>query len=724
MKRLLLIMCLLVAYATNELKAQQLEKLVVEKVKVDQREHITKECSHLENVVVIIFSSIDLYFESNVDNLKVDHRSSEGMYILCHPKEPYMLSISGPKFKTEVIELFDMKNTFHAYRVTSDATKGQLQISTTPGGAEVRFKDNPNLGFPTGEPITMNSGLYKISVLKDGYLPVDTTVLIPSDGISKLSLVMVPEFSTIKLDVLPSDLTNFQVYPTIVIDSAEIDMNDLLDNRTKIKSFNEKVISYYKLYEGGFVPVPSGTHSIRVVAPGFKNYSSILRTAPSITTPLVVRLEPINGYLTVISGDINANGASILVDGAEIGKVPLFKFKVRTGVHNLKLVKDGFVPSKEEYEIEINDNENTDFTAQMSIFRQMFVVSEPLHAEVLLNDQRKGFTPLTLDLPEGSHNIVVRMAGHSDKKIMKTINVSSPHGVDTLNCKLQQNFPLKIGSELKQARIELIDSEGVKFAENSFAPAEVNIPYGIYTLNMYDEKNRKGFSCRVKHDGNAVLKTPFYSRGTFSVLNADYYPSELKAENKDLVRGSGEYSLLAAASFGRFSIVRGLSTSIAHASMFSSLLDKEEREKDSIPQYMFALSPMFLNGELRLGGGISKNLDLSALGTYYFYPKLEGILSMNHVSGSDIFIGIELSTRISYFNVNVKFGQKIFTGNYHFHNEDSNGDAENGSIRNKFDTRKFEISKTVLSIGFVLGEHKTRSNNMFRLWRKPLISKY
>lgn len=380
------------------------------------------------------------------------------------------------------------------------------------------------------------------------------------------------------------------------------------------------------------------------------------------------------------------------------------------------LLKDGFLTKEEDYPISIKDSENKDFTAEMSIFRRFVVTSTPAHAEVIVEQQRKGFTPAEIELSEGKHQVVVRLAGHLEETKSMTIGVNSPQGIDTLAYELRSSFPLYIDSEKEGLDILMRNEAGKLVAKGYKTNATVPLPYGTYKLELFNADSLRGFSGKVMHDGRNRVKTPFYSKGTFSVLNADYQFNTLTDD--------GRYGLLGSGSFGRFSIFRGLSTSILHAAVFSY----QGNDQDSLaipngsrkpyPSHIVGLTGLLLNGELRIGGEISRHLDVAALGAFYWYPPLSSLLDIDHVEGTEVFVSIEVSTRISYFNVNFKLGQELFNGHYYFVD---NKDAEDG----KENKPPLKVGRTVFSVGLTLGGQKVyKSNNLFRLWKKPLASGY
>jgi hypothetical protein len=106
---------------------------------------------------------------------------------------------------------------------------------------------------------------------------------------------------------------------------------------------------------------------------------------------------------------------------------------------------------------------------------------------------------------------------------------------------------------------------------------------------------------------------------------------------------------------------------------------------------------------------------MSAFGSFAWYPSVN-FLPFTNISGSETFVGIEISTRY-YVNINLKIGQEIFNGNYNFLAEK----VDSGN--NTFNSIPFKLSSFNVTIGFSLW-NQTKPNNILRLWDKSLISNY
>ena len=735
------LMMLIGCFAFLSLQAQNQEELFIEQLDDSEAVDIQGGLNcKLGDIFVTVKSDIPgLIFDSNViDITNINYSAEAHEYVFCHKKGSFILTISSPSHISKEVRV-DGNSPKYAFKVVSKLPTGKVFFKTNPNNAFVDFKRDGLSPQLTSSPIEMNAGEYNVRITKIGYLPLDTMVIIPSDGSTKMmDINLKQDFAKIQLDITTADDSQFQMYPVIDIDTAHINMSDLFD--AKLKSFDDEGrLEYFKLYKGGYIPVPAGAYNIRINTPGFQTYSTIVRTTKGTTSPLIVKLQPIMGYLTIIDNG-NATGSKIMLDDREIGIAPLFRHKVRVGTHKLTFVKPGYLSPEKEYKLIIAEDAEEAFPLTMSVFKEYYISTVPAGAEVLINNKREGFTPTNIYLNEGTHELTIRRIGYLDEVRNITISEKGDNTPDSIKCEMLPNHPIFIKSETSDLNI-IIKKEGRVISTGTTTPAELQLPYGKYKLELADGSSKR-FSGSFTHDGKTSVNAPCYSRGTFTFLVGDYFNKEVQDKNVDEFTGKKEkrYDLLANLQLGRFNLFPGLSTTLLRTSVFS-LNEDFEKKNDKAPiyvgvnndgddlnidkakyeDYMFAGSCLFLNGEFRVGCSILKNLDVCALGTYVWYPSLKKVdfISFNHVDGQESFIGVELSSRFSYGNVNIKIGKESYKGNYNFV-----VDKEAEKKVDSYFSQPFKLNGMVFTIGFTLGRHVSRGNNMLRVVDKPLVSDY
>ncbi len=377
--------------------------------------------------------------------------------------------------------------------------------------------------------------------------------------------------------------------------------------------------------------------------------------------------------------------------------------------------------------------ENPNTFKKKKAIKRFFVNSTPLGADVLANGEKIGITPCLISLEKGNHKIELHKADYLTLKKYLFIGGSGSRIVDTLEYSLKKTIATYIKSDLKKT--DLLITNHLDTVLFKRIPAEIDLPFGRYKMELFNSE-RKCFKGTVQFNGQKKIIVPCYSKGTFEILGVDYFFS------KPLLKNNANYNLyhlLATGQFGRFTILPGLSTSIVKVSIFqiddkykdteTAIVNKNTSDTIQLkyPNYISAVSLPFINAEFRVGFPLFRSLDICALGSYALYPKATKVATFNHVSGHDIFIGIELASRISICNVNIKIGSKTLSDiSYNFYTKENKQISINigRNYSNHYYTIPAKLQQFIVSIGFTLGQGKGYSNNMLRLFRKPVFTNY
>ncbi len=434
-------------------------------------------------------------------------------------------------------------------------------------------------------------------------------------------------------------------------------------------------------------------------------------------------------YLTV-SDYGNAMGAKVYVDDKFVGQIPLYKHKVTVGEHKVRVEKRGYSTAQKEYNIISNKDKEVDLHISMSVYKQYHFKTKPDGADVIIDGERRGFTPILLSLSKGRHIVKFKKHGYfTEKKVINTNPKSNSEKVKRIYSILHKKVPFTIKSE-ETTYIHILRKQDTIYSGK--APVKLGLPKGKYKVTAYNRSGYKCFKGKVSHKKNKSITLPNYSKGTFTFLVGDYYldqPALVTSEKKEEL-----YNLFATGQFARFNIIPGLSTNVLKTSIFALSdnyknskfkyqVDNKSKEM-KYPGYIPALSFLFLNGEFRVGLPILRQLDIAFLGTYTYYPKLTKYVPFSHISGKEIFYGVEIATRISSLNANIKFGTKKFQDvQYNFYT-DANNSSTNDYSKSFHKVTANNLEQVVLSVGFTLGKKPSRGNNMLRLRKKPLLTNY
>jgi eukaryotic-like serine/threonine-protein kinase len=154
-----------------------------------------------------------------------------------------------------------------------------------------------------------------------------------------------------------------------------------------------------------------GWHRVRVSLAGYKPYVTKFHLEKSVEYPLSAELvsDPVKpAGITNISIASSPPGAQIFVDGRLSGVTPQ-KLEVPMGWHQLRLIMVGYEVKEEHLQMTEPRPYQLNFDLTPTAKKPLLVVdSDPIGAQVYINDQYKGKTPLRLRLPQGRY--LVRMS--------------------------------------------------------------------------------------------------------------------------------------------------------------------------------------------------------------------------------------------------------------------------------------------------------------------------
>ena len=152
----------------------------------------------------------------------------------------------------------------------------------------------------------------------------------------------------------------------------------------------------------------SGTHKIGVRLDMYQPDTKEVTITDGATTTLNFDLKPRFAWVT-ISADA---GADIYLDGVRKG-TGRYSDRLMEGLYELDIRKAHHRFDKVQLEVLAGQDQTLTYTLK-PIYGSLDIVSTPMEADVYLDGQPSGQTPLTLDrLLEGEHTVELRKAGYA-----------------------------------------------------------------------------------------------------------------------------------------------------------------------------------------------------------------------------------------------------------------------------------------------------------------------
>ena len=153
-----------------------------------------------------------------------------------------------------------------------------------------------------------------------------------------------------------------------------------------------------------------GTYALDLSAPGYHPLEETLGVTGDSAQHYIFRLEKLPGHLRIDSAPVT--GARVLIDGTGKGETPVTVRDLPAGEYIVEIRAERYFPYRAEITLEGLDREQSVSAELQPAWAQVSFSSEPADARVFSGDSILGRTPLTTDLLEGKHDIVVKAAGY------------------------------------------------------------------------------------------------------------------------------------------------------------------------------------------------------------------------------------------------------------------------------------------------------------------------
>lgn len=266
---------------------------------------------------------------------------------------------------------------------------GYIYISSSPEQGAKAFVDGDYIGYTPIKTDKLESGSHKVMVMKDMYKMKEETVVV-SDGLTtNTTLKMSANFVNVTISTdSQSDIYVDEEYKGKgrwtgrLSDGSHIFEARKSNHRTSVKSMDLAL---------------GETNTITLDAP-----------------------QPINGDI-----DINTSpmGAIIYIDGKNYGETPNYISDILIGEHELKLTKQGCAEIKKT--IIIKEGETLSVNEKLQTGKEISISTDQSGDKIYVDGNYVGDSPITSNLPYGSHEIKAERNG---KTFAKTINVAQNGG--------------------------------------------------------------------------------------------------------------------------------------------------------------------------------------------------------------------------------------------------------------------------------------------------------
>lgn len=683
--------------------------------------------------------------KKNFDNLSF-HSSVDSTYIEVPSQKPWHIESSpswvNPVVSGDMIYFNIAENPEHEPRdeemeITLDNT------STT----YIRFKQNARPIIPKtlnihSEPyivqllvdyaqysspanLQLNPGTHQIKASRNQFVTLDTTITIVDDLNYEdidFSIKLKRQFATLTVNIVSGIGKNDIIQsPVLTIDDKVVDLHPSILN-----DYNDfKPIEFYTLYSNGSIPIVSGYHVIKVTAPGYEDCEYICRNIENNEDyPITMTLTPKTGYLKV-TDLCDANGADIFIDKVLLKdiKVPCDSLPIPIGKHVVTFRKEGMISTSPTYPIEIYEHETS--TVEVSMVGcdvYTFGGSLPPYATIVLDSVEIGRTPLSTIITKGMHHVEIRKTGHLT--IDDFFTVEGKNDSVLYDKEMPETETFKIRADENHLHI-FISQKGKSICSKANTPTDIELPISkdFYKIVLKrDRKNKTRTAYRGYFKFNKPEKNSLYIQSWSSyilqIFEGQYYINP----TPNVVYGKN-FKHLGDASLVKLQLVPGLSSSLLKGKIFLATNNEEELHLDNDVvvsgdkhKVLPAFSCILINEEFRLGGALFSYMDANLLATYTWYPKMNLFLPLSHVSGHEVFGGLEVSTRFPVATLTFKLGyEALIKGEANIYSSEI-ASGYNPKTKDCFVSTPMNIGQFMVGVSLSLAGMRSKGNNILRVF--------
>lgn len=164
-----------------------------------------------------------------------------------------------------------------------------------------------------------------------------------------------------------------------------------------------------------------GSYQISIFAEGYHPLNRELIVTEEQNQHYSISLRRLPGHLQLKTAPVIP--ARVLLNGQEKGETPLTLSSLEPGKYRLRLLADRYLPYETEIEIEGLDRQQSLTAELVPAWGNVSLLSQPPGADVFVDDELAGQTPLTTGILQGEHNLRIKLPGHKDWR--KTIRVQA-----------------------------------------------------------------------------------------------------------------------------------------------------------------------------------------------------------------------------------------------------------------------------------------------------------
>jgi formylglycine-generating enzyme required for sulfatase activity len=155
----------------------------------------------------------------------------------------------------------------------------------------------------------------------------------------------------------------------------------------------------------------AGEYTVKASKAGYQKLAAPVSISDKDANHYVFSLEKLPGRIDFITTPVD--GAQVFVDNQNIGTTPLHDVQVTAGQHRVRIARERYVEQEQVVEVEGLDRKQRLEYVLSPGWATVTLSTEPAGASVMIGDRQLGQTPVTFELLEGSHEIILLKQDYS-----------------------------------------------------------------------------------------------------------------------------------------------------------------------------------------------------------------------------------------------------------------------------------------------------------------------
>jgi len=154
----------------------------------------------------------------------------------------------------------------------------------------------------------------------------------------------------------------------------------------------------------------TGTYQVSLNNEGYHALQAdlVVDDEQSQTHSYVMRKLP--GLVSIQTPDLEA--ARVQVDAVDVGETPLTDIEIEPGEHVVTIAKERYLPYQFEIDIEGRSVQQSFEATLEPAWAVVSMTSEPIGAEILVDGEVIGVTPMNSEILQGNRDVTIKLAGH------------------------------------------------------------------------------------------------------------------------------------------------------------------------------------------------------------------------------------------------------------------------------------------------------------------------